>query len=38
MDLENTVTASVFGGKTPDQCPGYYTKQYDGEALMILEP
>ena len=37
--LLNTLTASLQSGKTPppNKCPGYDTKQSDGEASVILE-
>ena len=39
LGLLNIPTASLQRGKTPhsNECPGYNTKQSDGESLVILE-
>ena len=38
LGWQNTLTASVQRGKTPpNECPGYDSKQPDGEASVILE-
>ena len=38
MGLKNTLTASLQRGMTPhpNECPGYDTKQSDGEVPVIL--
>ena len=35
--LPNTPTTSLQRGKTPNECPGYNTKQSDGKASVMLE-
>ena len=37
LGLQNSLTASLQMGKTPspNECPGYDTKQSDGEALVL---
>ena len=36
--VENTLTAPLQRGKTPtNECPGYDTKQSDGESPVMLE-
>ena len=40
LELYNTPTASLQRGKTPpplNKCPGYDTKQSEGEATVMLE-
>ena len=39
LGLQNIMTASLQRGKTPTltSCPGYNTKQSDGEVLVMLE-
>ena len=39
LGLKNTPTASLQRGKTPppNECPGYDTKQSDGEVPAVLE-
>ena len=38
LGLQNTPTASLQRGKPlPNECPGYDTKQSDGEASVIPE-
>ena len=38
LGLYNTPTASLQRGKTPpNECPGYDTKQSDGEVPAVLE-
>ena len=38
LGLKNTLTAPLQRGKTPrNECPGYDTKQSDGEVLAMLE-
>ena len=38
LRLLNTLTASLQRGRTPpNECPGYDTKQSDGEAPALLE-
>ena len=38
LGLQNTLIASRQKGKIPlDKCSGYDTKQYDGEASVMLE-
>ena len=39
LGLKNTLTASLQRGKTQpphNECPGYDTKQFDGEAPVML--
>ena len=39
MGLKNTPTASLQRGKTtPNECPGYDSKQSDGEVPVMLGP
>ena len=39
LGLYNTLTTSLQRGKTPhlNECPGYDTKQSDGEVPAVLE-
>ena len=38
LGLQNTLTACLLRSKSPpNKCPGYDTKQSDGEALVMLE-
>ncbi len=38
LGMSNTATASLQRGKTlPNECPGYDTKQSDGEVTVMLE-
>ena len=37
LGLQNTPTASLQRGNLPNECPGYDTKQSDGEVPAMLE-
>ena len=37
LRMQNTLTAPLQRSKTPHECPGYDTKQSDGEVPVVLE-
>ena len=37
LGLQNTLTSFMQSGNPPKKCPGYNTKQSDGEGPVILE-